>query len=134
MAKKAGERSEEERQAAGRARTLRREIREADRAYYQDDAPIMDDAAYDALFAELRRLEADYPGVQTLTSPTRQVAGKKAEKFEPLRHPSPMHSLGNVFSAGGGARIFCADGAAGRRRHWLFRRIKIGRRGDESGL
>ena len=99
MAKKAGERSEEERQAAGRARTLRREIREADRAYYQDDAPIMDDAAYDALFAELRRLEADYPGVQTLTSPTRQVAGKKAEKFEPLRHPSPMHSLGNVFSA-----------------------------------
>ena len=82
---------------AGRIRELRRKIRAADRAYYDKDSPLMTDAEYDEMFAELRSLEEKNPQFRTANSPTMQVAGKRAARFEPFAHPSPMRSLNNVF-------------------------------------
>ena len=43
-----------------------RTLIEADqRAYYEDDAPLVSDAEYDARLRELAALEAAHPGLQT---------------------------------------------------------------------
>ncbi|MBE8158190.1 MAG: NAD-dependent DNA ligase LigA, partial [Betaproteobacteria bacterium] len=84
--------------ARRRARELRRRIREADRAYYGEDAPLMEDAEYDSLFAELRAVETEHPNLLTANSPTQKVGGRRAARFPPFRHPTPMLSLANVFA------------------------------------
>lgn len=77
---------------------LVRDIRAADTAYYQDDAPRMDDAAYDVLRKELEALEAEYPELITKDSPTQTVGAKPAQGFSKVKHAMPMLSLSNVFS------------------------------------
>jgi len=52
---------------------LSREIKAADDFYYQEDAPILTDAAYDALRKELLKLEAEYPHLIAKDSPTQSV-------------------------------------------------------------
>ncbi|MGU9951504.1 MAG: NAD-dependent DNA ligase LigA [Gammaproteobacteria bacterium WSBS_2016_MAG_OTU1] len=86
-------------EAGRRIRQLRKQLREANHAYYNEDAPIMTDGDYDTLFRELQTLEEEHPHLQTANSPTKQIGGKRAERFEPWTHPSPMRSLGNVFTA-----------------------------------
>lgn len=85
-------------QAAAEADCTRAQIAEADRAYYEDDAPVMDDAAYDALRRRLKALEAAHPSVDTPDSPTHTVSGKPSGRFPALRHATPMLSLENAFS------------------------------------
>ena len=48
-----------------RAAELREILGRALVAYHVEDAPIMEDAAYDALFDELVALEAEYPELKT---------------------------------------------------------------------
>jgi len=86
--------------AASRAEheRLAREIAEHDRRYYQEDAPIISDAEYDALRQRLNALEAEHPELATLESPTRKVGAAPAEKFAKIKHAAPMLSLGNVFT------------------------------------
>lgn len=76
-----------------RIEALRTEIRRHDRAYYQQDSPVISDAAYDALFAELRELEETHPELVTPDSPTRRVGGAPLDKFETVEHDAPMLSL-----------------------------------------
>jgi len=66
--------------------------------YYELDAPLVDDAAYDALVAELTALERDYPELKTADSPSGKVGGFAPKTFSEVRHDPPMLSLGNVFS------------------------------------
>ena len=73
-------------------------IREADAAYYTDDAPLMSDAAYDALRMELRAMEDLYPELVTPDSPTQTVGAKPSGRFGKITHAVPMLSLGNAFS------------------------------------
>ena len=47
--------------SAARAAELRNQLRTWDRAYYLDDAPVVDDATYDVALRELRALEAAQP-------------------------------------------------------------------------
>jgi DNA ligase (NAD+) len=75
---------------------LRREIRQHDRLYYELDRPVISDAAYDRLFAELRQLERTYPSLATPGSPTTRVAGAPVTGFPPVRHLAPMLSLESV--------------------------------------
>ena len=89
-----------------RATQLRRQIRAANRAYYEEDAPHLSDAAYDALFAELLGLEKKYPALRRPNSPTQKVGGKRAAAFAPFAHPTPMRSLGNVFDHDEAQRFF----------------------------
>ncbi len=77
---------------------LRRKIRRASELYYNRDAPEISDYEYDAMFAELKQLEIDYPQLDDPTSPTHNVGGVASEKFEKVTHPVKMGSLSDVFS------------------------------------
>ncbi|MCC6195584.1 MAG: NAD-dependent DNA ligase LigA [Burkholderiales bacterium] len=76
-----------------RVAALRSEIREHDRRYYNEDAPTISDAEYDALFRELVALEAEHPELRTPDSPTQRVGGARAAEFAPVRHRVPMLSI-----------------------------------------
>ncbi|MBM6595908.1 NAD-dependent DNA ligase LigA [Microvirga pudoricolor] len=78
--------------------TLGAEIAEHDRRYYQEDAPAVSDAEYDALRKRYEALEAQYPELKTAESLTRKVGSKVSEKFAKIRHSVPMLSLANGFS------------------------------------
>ncbi|MCS7062025.1 MAG: NAD-dependent DNA ligase LigA [Anaerolineae bacterium] len=86
---------------AQRAADLRRELNEHSYRYYVLDAPIISDAEYDALYNELKRIEAEHPELITPDSPTQRVGGSVAEGFAKVRHPQPILSLGNAFDAAG---------------------------------
>jgi DNA ligase (NAD+) len=74
------------------------EIAEHDRRYYQDDAPTVSDADYDALRRRYEALEARFPELKSAQSLSEKVGTKPAEKFAKVRHRVPMLSLGNAFS------------------------------------
>ena len=81
-----------------RLRELADEIRRHDVLYYVLDRPEISDAAYDALYRELVRLETEHPALADPSSPTRRVPGAVAEGFRPFPHPVPMVSIENVTS------------------------------------
>jgi DNA ligase (NAD+) len=77
---------------------LEAEISQHDKRYYQDDAPTVSDAEYDALRRRYEEIEKRFPELQTLTSLTRRVGAAPAAKFKKVRHAVPMLSLGNAFT------------------------------------
>jgi DNA ligase (NAD+) len=77
---------------------LRAELRHHEDLYYVRDKPEITDAEYDALFNELKQLEAAHPELVTADSPTQRVGGKPAKGFRKVPHSRPMLSLENVFS------------------------------------
>ena len=76
---------------------LRDKIREHDRRYYVDAAPIVSDQEYDKLLAELRDLETAHPALITPDSPTQRVAGQPIEGFVTVAHARPMYSIDNTY-------------------------------------
>jgi DNA ligase (NAD+) len=86
--------------AAARAAELRDVLNNALIAYHVEDEPIMEDAAYDALFDELLALEEKHPELGTPDSPTRRVGGL-SDKFEKVQHLEPMGSLEKVTTEDG---------------------------------
>ncbi len=78
---------------------LRRQIRKHDHLYYVLSAPEIDDRQYDALFAELKDLEAAHPELVTADSPTQRVSGRPLDAFSTVRHAVPMLSIDNTYSA-----------------------------------
>ena len=83
--------------AASEHARLAEEIRAHNRAYYQDDAPRVSDAEYDALMQQLLALEKQYPDLVTPDSPTQTVGAQPAAGFAKVRHRVAMLSLGNAF-------------------------------------
>ena len=81
---------------AVRAAELRDLLNRASIAYYVDDAPVMDDAAYDALYDELVALETEHPALVTPDSPTQRIGAPLSDRFQKVRHLSPMGSLDKV--------------------------------------
>ena len=84
--------------AAARHAELVQVIERANRLYYEQDAPELTDAEYDAQFRELVALEAAHPELITSASPTQRVGGAISTTFDEVRHRRPMLSLGNAFS------------------------------------
>ena len=82
-----------------RLERLRQEIRRHDHLYYVLNAPEIGDREYDALFAELLRLEAAHPELVTADSPTQRVSGRPLDEFATVRHAVPMLSMDNTYSA-----------------------------------
>jgi len=74
------------------------EIEGHDKRYYQDDAPKISDAAYDALRRRVEAIEAKFPELVTGSSPTQKVGAAPSGRFAKVRHAVPMLSLGNAFS------------------------------------
>jgi DNA ligase (NAD+) len=81
---------------ASRAAELRELLLRAQIAYYVDDAPVMEDAAYDTLYDELVALETGHPELATTDSPTLRVGAPPSDRFQKVRHLSPMGSLDKV--------------------------------------
>src|SRR5205085_8792873 len=82
--------------ASARAAELRDVLNRALIAYHVEDSPIMEDAAYDVLYDELVALEAEHPELVTPDSPTQRVGAPPSERFQKVRHLSPMGSLEKV--------------------------------------
>lgn len=83
--------------AKARIDNLRREIEHHRKLYYENDAPEISDFAFDALFEELKALEAAYPSLDRPDSPTHRVGGSASEKFAEVKHMVQMGSLTDVF-------------------------------------
>ncbi len=67
-------------------------LKEASKAYYQDDAEIMSNLEYDRLYDELAALEKE-TGTVLAGSPTVSVGYEAQESLPKERHESPMLSL-----------------------------------------
>jgi DNA ligase (NAD+) len=80
-------------EAAARAEVLRREIERHSHAYYDLDAPVISDAAYDKLFQELQQIENAFPELRTIDSPTARVGGTPQSVLLPVRHAVQMLSI-----------------------------------------
>lgn len=76
---------------------LRELIKQYDRAYYQDAAPLVSDREYDALFRELQDLEAKRPELASADSPTNRLTTDRTKGFRSVRHEIPMLSLANTY-------------------------------------
>jgi DNA ligase (NAD+) len=78
---------------------LTAKMRDADAAYYQNDAPIMNDGEYDGLRLRVEAIVNRFPELEADDSPTRTVGAAPSQGFRKVRHAVPMLSLGNAFSA-----------------------------------
>ncbi len=84
--------------AALELEALAAEIARHDKAYYQDAAPLISDAEYDALFRRNALIEQRFPALMRADSPSRRVGAPPAPAFAKVRHAQPMLSLNNAFS------------------------------------
>jgi DNA ligase (NAD+) len=81
-----------------KVRKLRAEIEFHNARYYQLDAPLISDAEYDRLMAELVAVEREHPELITPDSPTQRVGAPPVKEFAAVWHEVPMLSLENAFS------------------------------------
>ena len=87
-----------EKQANAEHARLEAEIAEHDRRYYQEDAPTVSDAAYDALRLRYVAIETRFPHLRTPESLTQRVGVAPSARFAKVRHAVPMLSLDNAFA------------------------------------
>jgi DNA ligase (NAD+) len=70
----------------------------ADKAYFENDAPDITDAAYDAMKREYQAIETAFPQLKRDDSLSDKVAGAPVEGFSKVRHAIPMLSLGKAYT------------------------------------
>ena len=85
-------------EAAAELERLASEIAKHDRAYYQDDAPTISDADYDALRQRNAAIEARFPALVRADSPSKRLGAAPSDKFAKVRHRVAMLSLDNAFA------------------------------------
>src|SRR6202048_2462335 len=85
-------------QAKVEHKRLALEIEGHDRRYYQDDAPKISDAEYDALRQRFNAIEAKFPELVSSESPSQKVGAAPSGRFRKVRHAVPMLSLDNAFA------------------------------------
>src|SRR5256714_9264188 len=69
------------------------ELEAHDKRYYQDDAPSVTDAEYDALRQRYNAVEKRFPEFVTSDSPSQKVGAAPSGRFKKVRHSLPMLSL-----------------------------------------
>jgi DNA ligase (NAD+) len=85
-------------QAMVEHKRLALEIEHYDKAYYQEDAPIVSDAEYDALRKRFNAIEARFAEFVTGESPSQKIGAAPSGRFRKVRHAIPMLSLDNAFA------------------------------------
>lgn len=85
-------------EAAQQLEFLAKEIEKADIAYYQNDAPYLDDAQYDKLRRLNDALEAKFPHLIRENSPSKRVGALVKGEFKKVELKVPMLSLADIFS------------------------------------
>src|SRR4051794_41573012 len=83
-------------QARVEHKRLALELEGHDKLYYQDDAPKISDAEYDALRQRANAIEARFPELVTAQSPSQKIGTAPSGRFAKVRHslplPSPRHT------------------------------------------
>ena len=74
------------------------ELEEHDRRYYQDDAPTVTDAEYDALRQRFNAIEKRFADFVSADSPSQKIGAAPSGRFKKVRHAIPMLSLDNAFA------------------------------------
>jgi DNA ligase (NAD+) len=88
-----------EAEAANELMRLAKEIARHDRLYHTEDAPEIEDVAYDALVRRNAELEAAFPHLVRADSPSRKVGHEvTASPLSKVPHEVRMMSLDNAFS------------------------------------
>src|SRR5215472_4331990 len=87
-----------EAQAKAELKRLAEEIAAHDRRYYQQAAPTISDAQYDALRLRNEAIERRFPALVRADSPSRRVGARPGGGFAKIRHTVPMLSLANAFA------------------------------------
>lgn len=78
---------------------LKEKIEKWGTEYYAQDAPTVTDDVYDQAYAELVKLEVNFPTLRLADSPTQKIGDSNLKTDLPkVRHTTPMLSLGDVFS------------------------------------
>jgi len=85
-------------EAAVELTRLAAQLAEYDRAYHEQDAPLVTDAEYDALRRRNAAIEAAFPDLVRTDSPSHRVGSAPASGFAKIRHVVPMLSLDNAFA------------------------------------
>jgi DNA ligase (NAD+) len=74
------------------------ELEGHDKRYYQEDAPSISDAEYDALRQRFNAIEKRFPELVSAESPSQKVGAAPLGRFKKVRHAVPMLSLDNAFA------------------------------------
>src|SRR5256714_8783937 len=85
-------------QAKVEHKRLALELEGHDKRYYQEDAPTVSDAEYDALRQRYNAIEKRFPEFVTSDSPSQKVGAAPSGRFRKVRHAVPMLSLDNAFA------------------------------------
>ena len=78
--------------------SLRKEIEEHNRRYYDLDDPSISDQKFDMMLKELEELEKVNPELFDINSPTQKVGGSVTKPFKTSIHKTKMLSLDNSYS------------------------------------
>lgn len=113
-------------QPSERARELRELLARYSYDYHVLDQPAVEDAVYDSLFSELKKLEAEHPELVSPDSPTQRVGSELLGGFSKVTHSSRMLSLNDVFDkADVEAWVVRMDKLLPGRTHEYFADIKM---------
>ena len=67
-------------------------------SYYVETSSKISDFEFDTLLKKLQELEAEFPTLSSVNSPTKRVGADISKKFETVEHEYPMLSLSNTYS------------------------------------
>lgn len=113
-------------QASERANELRTLLNQYSYEYHVLDIPTVSDAVYDSLFGELKKIEAEYPELVAVDSPTQRVGNELKGGFKKVQHSSRMLSLNDVFDrAEVEAWVQRIDKLLPGRKHEFFADVKM---------
>ena len=73
-------------------------VKKYNKAYFDEDKPLVSDREYDLLKTSILDLEKKYFFLKDKYSPSTNVGYKPSNKFQKINHEKPMLSLSNAFN------------------------------------